>query len=53
MSNEVIKENEEKKPAQKLSEETMHILANLVITTVSVASLVISIATGMKGKRRS
>jgi len=42
----------EKKEAGKLSEETLHIIANLVITTISTAALVVSIMTGMKGKRR-
>lgn len=38
---------------RKLTEEAVHILSNVIITTVSVAALVISIATGSKFKRRS
>ena len=46
------KDNEEKKP-KKLSEETLQMIANIIITTVSTAALVISFATGMKDRRRS
>lgn len=54
MSKDINEEQkEEQKTEKKLSEETLHILANLVITTVSIGALVISIATGMKGKNRS
>jgi len=48
MSNDIKKSDEKK----VISEETKHIIANLVLTTVSTAALVISLATGMKGKRR-
>ena len=47
------KDNEEKKKTLKISEETKQLITNLIITTVSTAALIISIATGMKGRDRS
>lgn len=53
MSNE-IKEKEDKSLLKKLlTEENLQLVANVIITTVSTAALAISIATGMKGKRKS
>ena len=51
MDNE-IKKNEDNKPARKISEDTLQMVANLIVTAVSTAALVISIAAGMKGNRR-
>lgn len=48
------KEPKEVKETKKpISEETLHIIANLILTTVSTAALMVSIVTGMKGKKRS
>ncbi|MBQ6313966.1 MAG: hypothetical protein IKE85_04975 [Mogibacterium sp.] len=52
MSSEPVrKEEQDNKPAKKISEETLQMVANIIITTISTAALAISIATGMKNKR--
>lgn len=54
MSNEIRKpeNNKENKPAKKISEENLQLIANLIITTVSTAALMASILVGSKGRRR-
>ena len=47
-----ITDNKGSGKTRKISEETVHIAANLILTAVSTAALIVSIATGMKGNRR-
>ena len=40
------------KKGGKLTEETVQIVSNVIVTAVSVAALAFSIAANLKGKRR-